>query len=95
VKRLVRPLRSLTLSSSGEGELPVPLDGRTVRMRYLGINTPETKHPEKGVEPFGPEADAVNRRLVAGKTVRLELDVELWDRYQRLLAYIYVGDLIT
>ena len=79
---------------SGEGELPVPFDGRKVRVRCLGISTPKTMHPEKGVAPFGPEADAANRRLVAGKTVRLELDVELWDRYQRLLAYVYVGDLI-
>jgi endonuclease YncB( thermonuclease family) len=62
--------------------IDVRLDGRTVRVRYIGINTPETKHPEKGVEPFGPEADAANRRLVAGKTVRLELDVQPWDRYR-------------
>jgi micrococcal nuclease len=75
--------------------IDVRLDGRTVRVRYLGINTPETKHPEKGVEPFGPEADAANRRLVEGKTVRLELDVQPWDRYQRLLAYVYVGDLMV
>jgi micrococcal nuclease len=75
--------------------IDVQLDGRTVRVRYVGVNTPETKHPDKGVEPFGPEADAANRRLVAGKTVRLELDVQPRDRYQRLLAYVYVGDLMV
>ena len=75
--------------------IDVQLDGRTVRVRYLGIHTPETKHPEKGVEPFGPEAEAANRRLVEGKTVRLELDVQPRDRYQRLLAYVYVGDLMV
>jgi micrococcal nuclease len=74
--------------------IDVQLDGRTIRVRYIGINTPETKHPEKGVEPFGPEADAANRRLVGGKTVRLELDVQPWDRYGRLLAYVYIGDLM-
>jgi micrococcal nuclease len=75
--------------------IDVQLDGRTVRVHYLGINTPESTHPEKGVEPFGPEAAAANRRLVGGKTVRLELDVQPWDRYQRLLAYVYVGDLMV
>jgi micrococcal nuclease len=57
-------------------------------VRYIGINTPETKHPRKGVEPFGKEASAANRQLVEGQTVRLELDVQPWDRYQRLLAYV-------
>jgi micrococcal nuclease len=71
--------------------IDVQLDGRRVRVRYIGINTPETKHPEKGVEPFGPEAAEANRRLVEGQTVLLELDVQPWDRYQRLLAYVYVG----
>jgi len=79
----------------GGDTIDVQLDGRTVRVRYLGINTPETKHPTRGVEPFGPEADAANRRLVEGKTVRLELDVQPRDRYQRLLAYVYVGDLMV
>jgi micrococcal nuclease len=69
----------------------VQLDGRRVRVRYIGINTPETKHPQKGVEPFGPEAVEANRRLVEGQTVRPELDVQHWDHYQRLLAYVYVG----
>jgi micrococcal nuclease len=75
--------------------IDVQLDGHKVRVRYIGINTPETKHPEKGVELFGPEAAAANRRLVEGHTVRLELDVQPWDRYQHLLAYVYVGDLMV
>ena len=41
------------------------------------------------------EATALNRRLVMGKTVRLELDVRERDRYRRLLAYVYVGDLMV
>jgi micrococcal nuclease len=54
----------------------VQLEGRTVRVRYIGVNTSETYHPKKGVESFGKEATEVNRRLVDRKTVRLELDVE-------------------
>jgi micrococcal nuclease len=72
--------------------IDVQLDSHRVHVRYLGINTPETTDPATGVEPFGLEADLANRRLVEGQTVRLELDVQPWDSYQRLLAYVYVGD---
>jgi micrococcal nuclease len=75
--------------------IDVQLDGRKVRVRYLGMNTPETKHPTKGQEPCGPEAAEANRRLVAGQMVRLELDVQPWDRYQRLLASVYVSDVMV
>jgi endonuclease YncB( thermonuclease family) len=57
--------------------IDVELDGRPVRVRYIGINTPETKHLTKGRESCGREASAANRRLVEGQTVRLELDVAL------------------
>ncbi len=50
--------------------------GDRVTIRYIGIDTPETRHPMKGVEPYGTEASEANRKLVDGKTVRLEFDVE-------------------
>jgi micrococcal nuclease len=74
--------------------IDVQLDGRKVRVRYIGVNTPATKHPTKGQEPCGPEVSAANRKLVEGKTVRLELDVQTFDRYERQLGYVYVGDLM-
>lgn len=40
---------------------------------------PETKHSTKGAELFGQEAMETNRRLVATKTMKLELDVETWE----------------
>ncbi len=70
----------------------VRLGGRIEKVRYIGVNAPEVHHPRKGEEPGGREAMAVNRGLVEGKTVRLELDVQLRDRYGRLLAYIWVGE---
>jgi micrococcal nuclease len=73
----------------------VRVDGRIEKVRYIGMDTPETKHPIRGKEPGGMEATALNRRLVMGKTVRLELDVRERDRYRRLLAYVYVGDLMV
>ena len=77
-----------------DGDTVELADGR--RLRYLGINTPELRrragtqwvyHPE----PFGEEAAAANQQLVAGKTVRLEYDARPYDKYSRLLAYVYVG----
>lgn len=62
------------------------------KVRYIGVNTPETKHPTRGVEPLGKEAAEANRKLVAGRNVRLEFDVERRDRYGRLLAYVYLED---
>ncbi len=46
----------------------------------------------KEVERYGKEASEANRKLVDGKTVRLELDVEQFDRYGRTLAYVYLEE---
>jgi len=62
------------------------------KVRYIGINTPETKHPTKGVEYYGQEAAEANRKLVEDKTVILTFDVEQRDRYGRLLAYVFLED---
>ena len=64
---------------------------RVEKVRYIGINTPETNHPTRGEEPGGRAATAVNSRLVRDRTVRLEPDVQLRDHYGRLLAYVWVN----
>ncbi len=66
--------------------------GDRVKVRYIGVDTPETHHPMRGVEPYGMEAAEANRKLVDGKTVRLEFDVQQLDRYGRTLAYVYLED---
>lgn len=69
--------------------------GRRERLRYIGIDTPETVHPRRGVEPYGLAADRANRRLVEGETVRLEFDVQTRDRYGRLLSYVWVDSIFV
>ena len=69
----------------------VRLGERVEKVRYIGVNTPEVHHPRQGEQPGGREASDVNRRLVAGRQVRLELDVQERDRYGRLLAYVWAG----
>ena len=70
----------------------VRVDGRVEKVRYIGVNTPEVHHPRKGEEPGGRAAAAVNRDLVTGRRVRLELDAQSRDRHGRLLAYVWVDD---
>lgn len=72
--------------------IEVDIGGSLYKVRYIGIDTPETVHPQKPVECFGREASEKNRELVEGKTVRLEKDVSETDKYGRLLRYVWVGD---
>lgn len=73
------------------------IDGDTIeieggeKVRYIGIDTPETVDPDRPVECFGPEATQKNKELVEGQTVRLEKDTTNRDKYNRLLRYVYVG----
>jgi micrococcal nuclease len=84
--------------ASGDGRVVKVVDGDTIHVvlsgrretvRYIGVDTPETKHPTKGVQCYGRAAAAFNARLVGGERVRLVGDVEQRDRYGRLLAYVY------
>ena len=61
-------------------------------IRLIGVDTPETKHPLKPVEYYGKEASAFTKKMVEGKTVRLEYDVQKRDKYLRMLAYVYLTD---
>lgn len=70
----------------------VRMDNRVERVRYIGVDTPELHHPTRGTEPGAQEAMDVNRALVGGRRVRLDLDVQSRDRHGRLLAYVWVDD---
>jgi micrococcal nuclease len=62
------------------------------RVRLIGVDTPETVHPQKPVEYFGKEASKFTKSMVEGKRVRLEYDWQRRDKYGRLLAYVYLED---
>lgn len=72
------------------------VDGDTIdiaggfRLRYIGMDSPEVG------QPYYAEATEANRKMVQGRTVRLESDVSDKDRYGRLLRYVYVdGDFVN
>ncbi|MEH7463371.1 thermonuclease family protein [Bacillus thuringiensis] len=72
-------------------------NGKEETVRFLLIDTPETKHPRLGVQPFGPEASAFTKKYASeGKKIQLELDVSEREKYGRLLAYVWVdGQMIN
>ncbi len=70
----------------------VAIAGKPYTLRYIGVDTPETVHPEQPVEWMGPEASAANKELVMGETVWLEKDISETDRYGRLLRYVFLED---
>jgi len=77
------------------------VDGDTIeieggeKVRYIGIDTPETVDPRKSVQCFGVEASKKNKELVEGKMVRLEKDITDRDKYNRLLRYVWLDDVLV
>ncbi len=69
------------------------VDGVDERIRMIGIDSPESVKQDSPVECFGPEASQHLKDLLpAGTPVRLELDQEPRDRFDRLLAYVFRSD---
>lgn len=93
---------SASLARAAEvGEVTRVVDGDTIKVqigrktetvRLIGVDTPESVHPERPVEYFAKEASAFTKRMALGQRVRLEDDAECTnrDKYQRLLRYVYL-----
>lgn len=91
--------------AASESVAPVPgekvavtkvIDGDTfeitggLKVRMLGIDTPETKDPRRSVGCFGKEASNKTKQLLEGKVVILQKDISEKDKYNRLLRYVYL-----
>lgn len=70
----------------------VELDGKKERIRLLLVDTPEVNVSDKPPQPFGPEATEFAEQVLSGKEVRLEFDGPERDKYDRMLAYLWIGD---
>lgn len=74
------------------------IDGDTIelsngkKVRYIGIDTPETVDPRKPIQCFAKEASNINKNLVLNKIVILKRDISDTDKYSRLLRYVYLED---
>ena len=89
------PLEGLVVRVVDGDTIHVRVADRVEKVRYIGVNTPELRHPDRGTEVGGREALEINRTLVGSRRVRLETDVQPRDRYGRLLAYVWVGEVMV
>ena len=70
-------------------------NGEEERLRYIGIDAPESVQPDAPVEYLGPEASAHNKDLLRSGALRLSFDTEERDQHGRLLAYVWAGDVFV
>jgi micrococcal nuclease len=79
-----------TAAEIKDGDTIVLTDGRKVR--YLGMDTPELSSTDPRELELARQATQANAELVQGATLRLEYDVERYDQYNRVLAYVFLPD---
>lgn len=74
----------------------IDYNGTEERVRLIGVDTPESVHPdkEKNTE-FGTTASNFSKELLTDKYVKIELDVQERDQYGRILAYVYLNDVMV
>ena len=96
-------METSTVSAIRSPQLKVSrvIDGDTIeietgeKVRYIGVDTPETVSPKKPVQCFGKEASNKNTELVEGQLITMEKDVSNKDKYGRLLRYVYLDDIMV
>ena len=83
-------LRGQVVSVHDGNTLTVLIEGRTEKIRLIGVDRPEVAHSQ-----WGEQARETLKALVEGKTIRLETDITLRDQDKRLLAYVYTAELLV
>ncbi|MCK4624373.1 MAG: thermonuclease family protein [Phycisphaerae bacterium] len=97
-QRIAPPDNSLhkVIAVTDGDTIQIDTDTGPLKVRIVGIDTPETVHPFKPVQPFGPEASARAKELLQDKTVKIQYDPDpkhgKWGTYKRLLVYIELPD---
>lgn len=74
--------------------IAVNMNGKVEKVRFVGIDTPETHKPNTPVQCYGPAAAAYTKNIIGNNKVRLVSDSLSTDRdrYDRLLRYVYLPD---
>jgi len=74
--------------------IAVDMNGKTEKVRFIGVDTPETHKPNTPVQCYGPAASAFTKNFIGKNKVRLDSDPLSTnrDRYDRLLRYVYLPD---
>lgn len=88
-----------SVSEFADGDtIVVNMNGKPERVRFIGVDTPETHKPNTPVQCYGPAAAAFTKNTIGTQRVRLESDPLSTnrDRYDRLLRYVYLpGDSVS
>lgn len=104
IAALIAPVTATADAVETTAEVLRVVDGDTIdirddtrgrlRIRVLGIDTPETKKPGYTVGCWGPEATQFAKDTLAGQRVAVVYDAtqDMHDRYGRTLAYLVKGD---
>lgn len=66
-------------------------DNKELKVRLIGVDTPETVKPNTPVQPYGKAASNFTKEQLTNKDVYLEYDKEPKDRYGRTLAYVWLS----
>lgn len=74
--------------------ISVNMNGRSEKVRLIGVDTPETHKPNTPVQCYGPAASAFTKNTIGSQKVRLQADPlsSNRDKYNRLLRYVYLPD---
>ncbi|WP_130858777.1 thermonuclease family protein [Gracilibacillus phocaeensis] len=84
-------LETATVNRVVDGDtVHIQYNGKDETVRLLLVDTPETKHPQLPVQPFGTEASDFAKQTLTGKEVKVEFDGPKRDKYDRMLAYLWV-----
>jgi micrococcal nuclease len=89
------PVGTYVVTEVVDGDtIAVRMGEEDVKVRLLGLDTPETVDPRREVQCFGQEASAMAKSKLLGENVRLEDDKSQADKdkYGRLLRYVYLPD---
>lgn len=94
VPKPVKPGYYKVVNVSDGDTITVNMDGNDEKIRFIGVDTPETIKPNSPQECFGKEASEYLKNLLSGQEVKLEADPinQNRDRYNRLLRYVYFND---
>jgi len=87
------PAARLEIAKVVDGDTIHLVDG--TKIRYIGIDTPEKNDKRPEVREMAKRATEANRFLLSNGPIRLEFDVSDTDRYGRVLAYVYSGDVFV
>lgn len=74
----------------------IKYNGKDTRVRLIGINTPESVHPDESKNTEnGHIASDFLKELLTGKQISIEFGAEQYDKYGRMLAYVYLDDVMV